>query len=579
MSASPSALPRTIRARIDDSTLERVPRMFSAKIDDVLSETLQNARRAGATMVRIHIEPRHPSTPNSQLVTIYDDGSGIADPSVLLTYGRNGWSRELVEREDAAGMGFLSLARIGCTVTSRARSLNGRSYGGWRVELDPDHFTGKRPAAVAPCEQAPWPHGTSISFLIVSHVLDIRRAAEAAALYHPLPVTLSSLPDSPEDGETLPRRDFLQDAVHREAWHGIDFGVMVNGRKHFHDPTINFHGHTIETGFPEISSVGGPTWSIRADVRDCPDLELVLPARKQLVATPFVPRMHEASTHTIYRAMAAHPDPRPTYKTWTAARDAGIHIRPAPPHLHPWRPRNADWCNNHEDPAAEILPLDALVVDFEDEPPLSQAFWRAAQRAGIAERLYRPDSDLAGYEWYDALPRITGIRVEVIAGELSRALEDYPTDDTPAGSRPDAMTMHLEIQHPDGSTTAIVTDADMAFACDQDCYVEEIAPLVSASSNLQPFELADLIYSAFFCYSDDAEANAWETQRDDFMLEANRIATRLLCSEDEATVDAIKEMVCRHIRWIAPRERPVTITIDRNEISVSIADTEPQEAA
>ena len=579
MSASPSALPHTIRARIDDSTLERVPRMFSAKIEDVLSETLQNARRAGATMAHIHIEPRYPSTPNSQLVTIHDDGSGIADPSVLLSYGRNGWSRELVDREDAAGMGFLSLARIGCTVTSRPRSLNGRSYSGWRVELDPDHFTGKLPAAVVPCEQAPWPHGTSISFLIVSHVLDIRRAAEAAALYHPLPVTLSGLPDSPADGETLPRRDFLQDAVHREAWHGIDFGVMLNGRKHFHNPTINFHGHTIETGFPEISSVAGPTWSIRANIRDCPELELVLPARNQLVATPFVPRMHEASTHAIYRAMAAHPDPRPTYKTWTAARDAGIHIRPAPPHLHPWRPRNADCCSDQEDPAPAILPVDALIVDFEEEPPLSQAFWRAAQRAGIAERLYRPDSDLAGYEWYDSLPRIAGLRIEAIADDRSWALEDYPTDDTPAGSRPDAMTMHLDILQPDGSTAAIVTNADVAFACDQDCYVEEIAPLVSASSNLQPFELADLIYSAFFCYSDDAEANAWETQRDDFMLEANRIATRLLCSEDQATIEAIKEMVCRHVHWIAPRERPVTITIDRNAISVSIADTEPKEAA
>ena len=181
MSASVSSFPLTIQACIDESTLERVPRMFSAKIEDILSETLQNSRRAGATRVDIHIRPRFPSTPNSQLITISDDGSGIADPSVLLAYGRNGWDRELVKREDAAGMGFLSLARIGCTVTSRPRSLNGRSYDGWRVELDPDHFTGKLPAAVTHCEQAPWPHGTSISFLIVSHVLDIRRAAEAAS--------------------------------------------------------------------------------------------------------------------------------------------------------------------------------------------------------------------------------------------------------------------------------------------------------------------------------------------------------------------------------------------------------------
>ena len=579
MSASVSSFPRTIQACIDESTLERVPRMFSAKIEDIFSETLQNSRRAGATRIDIHIRPRLLSTPNSQLITISDDGSGIADPSVLLAYGRNGWNRELVKREDAAGMGFLSLARIGCTVTSRPRSLNGRSYDGWRVELDPDHFTGKLPAAVTHCEQAPWPHGTSISFLIVSHVLDIRRAAEAASLHYPLPVTLDGLPDSPPGGETLARRDFLQDAIHRETWNGIDIGVLVNSHRRFHEPTINFHGHTIETGFTEISSIGGPTWSVRADIHDCPELELVLPARKQLVATPFVPRMHGASTHAIYRAMAAHSDPRPTYKTWKAARDAGIRIRPAPPHLQPWRPRDADWCSNAEDPAPEVLPVDPLIVDFEEEPPLSQAFWRAAQRAGIDSRLYRPDSDLAGYDWYDSLPRITAIRIEIIAADRAWSLEDYPTDDSSPGSRPDAMTMHLEIQHPGSSTKALVTDADMAFAGDTDCYIEDISPLVTASSNLQPFELADLIYNAFFCYSDDAEANSWETQRDDFQLEANRIATRLLCSEDEATIDAIKDMVCRYVRWIAPRDRPVTITIDRSGISVSLAEPEPREAA
>ena len=48
-------------------------------------------------------------------VTIADDGSGIADPAVLLSFGENGWSDDLVRREDAAGFGFASLSRRGCS--------------------------------------------------------------------------------------------------------------------------------------------------------------------------------------------------------------------------------------------------------------------------------------------------------------------------------------------------------------------------------------------------------------------------------------------------------------------------------
>ncbi len=289
--------------------------------------------------------------------------------------------------------------------------------------------------------------------------------------------------------------------------------------------------------------------------------------------------MKEACRHAIYRAMAAHPDPRPNYRTWAAARDAGIHIAPPPPHLRPWRPADADSCSNRECPPREPLSPDPLLVDFQETPPLSQAFWRAAQRAGIHDRLYCQDTDLAGYDWYDALPRLTAVDIEVIAGSLAWSLDDFPTDDTSPGSRPDAITAHLGINHADGSNSALVIDADLAFAGNEDCYVEEIAPLVTASSDIQPHDLAHLIREAYFCYSDDAEANSWETQREDFELIANRIATELLCSEDEATIDAIRNEASRHLLWLAPHKRTVTISIEGSRVRVSLNDIQPEEAA
>ena len=90
----------TIRARIHDSAIKRVTRTFAATLADAFTEMLQNARRAGATRVRAAVT----GTDGDMAVTVTDDGAGIADASVLLSFGENGWSEDLVRREDAAGM-------------------------------------------------------------------------------------------------------------------------------------------------------------------------------------------------------------------------------------------------------------------------------------------------------------------------------------------------------------------------------------------------------------------------------------------------------------------------------------------
>ena len=121
---------RAIRARFHDSAVSRVTRMYAATLPDIFAETLQNARRAGATRVRVSLA----GPEDRPIVTVADDGAGIARPGVLLSFGENGWDNELVRREDAAGMGMLSLARRGCTVASRPRSPNDESTTGWRVQ-------------------------------------------------------------------------------------------------------------------------------------------------------------------------------------------------------------------------------------------------------------------------------------------------------------------------------------------------------------------------------------------------------------------------------------------------------------
>ena len=120
---------------------------------------------------------------------------------------------------------------------------------------------------------------------------------------------------------------------------------------------------------------------MRADVQDCPELELVLPARKEAVKTGFLKEMRAAARLAIYRAMAA--DPCPAFEDWTRAREAGIAIAPPPAMLRPWRPCVADAEYWRDPPKPVPAGPDAMVMASDPEPPEAQTLWRAAERAGL----------------------------------------------------------------------------------------------------------------------------------------------------------------------------------------------------
>ena len=415
--------PAKIRARIHDNALKRVTRIYASTLADVLTETLQNSRRGGATRVRISVGTLtdQPGGETRFTVTIADDGTGIADPAVLLSFGENGWSDDLVRREDAAGFGFASLSRRGCTVASRPRSPDGHTLPGWRVDLAPEHFLGEAEAEVHADDSAPFPHGTSISFQATESAAAIRNAAVNAARHYPLPVMFDGIPRTEPGGEQLDRRAFLDGAVHAEPWRGLAFGVFRNRHRGYNDPDLNFFGLTVPLSLPTVESVHGGIWSVRADIGDCPDLELVLPARKEAVENDFLKEMRSAARLAIYRAMAADPEPRPAFDDWKRARDAGIDMAPPPAVLRPWRPGVADVDDWREPPKLAAAGRDALVMACDPEPPEAQALWRAADCNGIASRLFEADRRLDGYDWYDGLDRVTGIETE-IAAEVAAAV-------------------------------------------------------------------------------------------------------------------------------------------------------------
>ena len=75
---------------------------FNATLGDSFVELIQNARRSQPTRISVTTQPL---ARNRTLIAFSDDGCGIADPSVLLAFGRSGWDRATADAEDPAGIG------------------------------------------------------------------------------------------------------------------------------------------------------------------------------------------------------------------------------------------------------------------------------------------------------------------------------------------------------------------------------------------------------------------------------------------------------------------------------------------
>ena len=376
----------------------------------------------------------------------------------------------------------------------------------------------------------------------------------------------------------VPRRAFLEDAVHTESWQGLAFGVFTGRSRYRDEPDLNFHGLIIPVRLPTVHPVDGPAFSVRADVGNCPELELVLPARKEAVETPFLDEMREAARVAIYRAMAtADSAPRIGFQDWRRARAAGVELPAPAPALRPWRPPVADTDNWLAGPASEPLPTGALVMDVDFEAPEAQALWRAAESGGMSPRLFEADRRFEGYGWYDALPRVTGVQIQIVGNGEVRPLVDYQTPPERSGPpvepppRPDAIRVKLDVQYPDGTNETLALDADLAFAGEAWAWLSDVRPLVTAGSAIEPAELAEILRDAFFSPSDESDADSWETQRTRFEEEAMHLALSLLCSEEEARRRSIACAVRRELSWLMPRERTVTITVRDGEVGVEFA--------
>ncbi len=525
--------PDTFRVGINPKLLEKARNFFNASLTDLLNELLQNSRRAGATRVTITYDPASPT------LTVADDGSGIFRDGVAIDLGGSGWDGATRASEDPAGCGLFSLASRTCTIESCGK----------KIALDERKFCGQEDVAI---ERGDEIQGTRISFpLTEQEVRSYRTIAEACALYYPLPVLL--------DGERLPRKDFLERALYRHSWAGLTLGVV----EHHWKNQINFHGLTIETHLPKVEWLWNRTLSVWVDVSDCPQLQLVLPARKEVVRDQFFDELQQECRRTIYRYIAAQcasgiPHRLP-HRDWLRAKELGIELPEAARTLSAYVPRTAN--PDDRESAEEVSVAERTIVfDADLEPLDAQAFWRGFENAGLSYCLVAAWDKYRGYSWYEQLPKLSDVTFQIQLGERVLTPEKAATE---AGQvRPDGILITATIVHSDGTSEIISFTTDVAFYDEEVFYwsdMECLTLFVTKDSTIEVESLVELLKQSFFYPSDDSSSDSWTTQEEDFREEATSRAHQILSSEETARQERIRLVVERHLRWLLPRERETVL--------------------
>ena len=351
--ANGTTLPDAIRAEIDPAALQRIPKLFDASFRTRLAEVLQNARRAGATEVRLTLEAMAETAehgtaaaeadaePGAEadaeadaeawvasapggvayepvaceparrafLVTVEDNGCGIDRPETLLAFGNSAWQERAVADEDPAGMGLASLAGCGACITSRP--ADGPA---WSVTLTTEHFTGSAAAAIEPATRSG--PGTTVRFPTGPIDPDsVGSIVYGEIRHYPVAVRYARSDHQGEPPLLMERPQpvpFLADSDYREAYRGLTLGVIRSPDIRFatrgaadNTPAgdLNVFGHRVQIGLPTITSLDGTYWQVFADVDSCPELELVLPDRNAAIQNAFLDELREAAQCVLYRGL------------------------------------------------------------------------------------------------------------------------------------------------------------------------------------------------------------------------------------------------------------------------------------
>ncbi|PNQ04033.1 ATP-binding protein [Sphingobium sp. SA916] len=548
-------LSTTVSTSVSQGAITKITRLFNGTLLDVLNELFQNGRRGAAG----HISISTKTDGGRSLLCVADDGTGIDDPADLITLGQSGWDDDVARREDPAGMGMFSLAGRYVEI----RSWSPRHATGWKMVIGPDDWESSTPIAIETCDIA---SGTEICFeLCPAWEKALSYSIAAAASYYPLPVTL--------DGEAIDRADWLAEAEHIEVALGCRIGVFRGRTLSDQVPRINFHGVTVPCRLPSLIECGREAqWSVGIDIIDAPQLQLVLPARKEMIENAGLEGMRAAAMTAIFRAIAKREGHRLSHKDWLCARERGVDLPEPRPRLMKWSPLTAECTHSA---AAWLIDAEGALLTPCHNPNFAQCLARALEaNPDFPTPLVEPEPGFAGYGWYDALPRIEDCEFLIVQDGKEHLFDE--TDDRPdlKSGRADSIRALLHIATAEDAKKTVRLAADLFISYDRclDYEIEDAAIFMTRACAIDVDDLIDLLEAICFEAHLDSDADSWETQHDQFLLDARQLAIEQILDADEALITRCGAVVSKHLRWLVPQGRMIIIHLGADPTRIEISD-------
>ena len=195
----------------------------------------------------------------------------------------------------------------------------------------------------------------------------------------------------------------------------------------------------------------------------------------------------------------------------------------------------------------------------------------------LTGRLAAPAEGLAGFPWYDALPRIVGVAAEIgNDGRWSTRIDPLEPMDwqtvVDLECRPERIRLVVTNRTPHGGENDLHVETDLAFAGEPLAWACSTFPVVRQDTTLTARALAQTIEDAFFCPCEEAGTRAEAAERTGFGDDALAVAAELLCDAAEAVQVRTKKYARESLGPLAREyRRALTIRVDANgEASVAV---------
>lgn len=543
----------TIRGAVGHGILKKVDRLFKNDNNGIWIEVIQNARRAGATLIEITIDDAEPGT-GSCVVTVKDNGGGVKDFQDLLTLGESGWDSATQAVEDPAGMGFFALCHSGIEVHSGDRS----------VVIRPEVFLGTAEAQVVKTNTSV--AGTLLKFTRASTKDGLIAALCAVTQFCPVEVRLH--------GEPLPRHDFLDGALYREVIDGIEIGFGTSftyaSNLSMYNDNWNFHGATIRDTFVCFDGLIDPskpeeeprTLFARFNVLETGRVKLQLPDRRAIVQNESLMGLYRKARTAAYRFFQTQPQHALAHKNWIEARELGVALPEASYLLSTWH------APPHDDSIDPVFgpPQRKLLTDLSDVMLVAgnlsnQHTFEASLECGakLPKSLWAEDSRLTGYSWYDKLPRL--VDCEVFLDDVSYASCQTQT-------RPLKIELRVTITE-FGQTDLEISLPACIHVDSEDEYNNAIFVATRDSpwdndSLRGPFDVVEFLMWATFMASDDSDADSWQTQRDDYDRAVTRLVNEYFRGPKASLVAILRDLFDWESRRLADELKVTEVRFKKN---------------